>query len=538
MRNFAILMLAILAMPLLAQLPPELPPEVELPEANPSAEKESFVVMPATVERGENNVEIRLANNTPAGYSHSSSRAPELKVGAGATLVVGSFTILNTNDAKAILNIEDDTASTISLSVNIFSVNGSTILRTFQATIGVTGQSAVTGSAASIGATEVKLVQVNVDDEQAAGSIRISGSIAGTVTITAPTGTTFANMPSTTSTADINSPALSQGNLTFSFSIGNAASADVIVNVTDIVYNAKYFTIAGGVEGDLALEVTGGALSNQSALVVNAFTAKSTIEGTNDNDAQPPAVEEEGSEESESTSNGGSVNNSNNSGSSNRRGLDNSNRNNNGRKNNKTNSNNSGRSPVAAGRLKSPPPPPPSVPRFGSRKNINKRGKSVGGSGAAPIIGKGGPSSGEGDGTAKIVKPDGPKTEDSHDQSGNKLKLENAKPRKLITTPGLYFTNKNFEPVTAVVMNKFVSDEAGGRIWIVLKKEKNDTAKAETVKVKLTIGGSSRELSLIETSKDSGVFRCSSEGILIVSNEDPDSNREEPRQSDPKPRFQ
>jgi hypothetical protein len=524
----ALFAIVLISTPLLAQIPPG---GGGIPQADPSAEKESFVVMPSTVARGDDNVEIRLANNTPSGYSHSSSRSPELRVGAGAELVVGSFAILNSNDARAFLNIDDDTASTISLSIDIFGVNGTTVLQTLQATLGVTGLVSVSGSAASVGADDVKLVRVNSEDDQPAGEIKISGTISGTVIITAPTGTTFASQPTATSTADINSPTLAQPPTTFSFSIGNASSADITVSVSGILYDTQYFSLIGGVEGDLALEITGGALSNQSALVVNAFTAKGTLEGQNDNTVPEPETPEPevGSEESESTTSP-NTNSSSSSGNGNRRSLDSSkSRNNSGNRNNRNSTRSNPPRPASVNRQPSRAAPR-AQPGFGRNRNAPRNSFKRSGGGASPIIGKGGPSSGEGDGTAKVEK-----TESS--SGGGKINPEPVKPRKLITAPGLYFTNKEFEPVTAVVMNKFVSDEAGGRIWVVLKKDKNDTAKVESVKVKLTIGGNSRELKLTETSKDSGVFRCSTEGVLIVSNEDPNSNRDEPRKTEPKPRF-
>ncbi len=533
MRVFSLLILSLLALPIFAQVPPG----GGLPD--PSPDRESFVVMPSTATRGEANVEIRLVSNTPAGYSHSSSRAPELTVGAGATLVTGSFAILNTNEAKAILNIEQDTASSINLKVNIYAVNGTTVLSTFQATLGVTGKMAVAGSSASVGADSVKLIVTDSEDDQAAGDVSITGAISGTVSITAPTGTTFASIPSATSSvADINSPALAENNTVFNFSIGNSGGSDITVTISDILYNTQFFNLIGGVEGDLALEITGGALSNQSALVVNAFTAKSTIEGSNDtaDSTEETPAPDASSEESESTTPIGSTyNSSSNSSGGNRRGLDSSNGNN--RDNRK--SNDSGR------RSSSVPRPAPNAGRQPTRptsiRNVRGSGRNVprvGGkrfAGKAGSIATDGAGDGGGDGSVEHIQADSAEETDKNGTVSNKLKIE--KVRKLITAPGLYFTNKHFEPVTAVVMNRFVKDEAGGRIWVVLKKEKNDDAKVETLKVKLTIGGSSREIKLTETSKDSGVFRSNAEGILVVTNEDPDSNREAPKKAEPKPRF-
>ncbi|MCF6227980.1 MAG: hypothetical protein L3J82_04825 [Planctomycetes bacterium] len=528
MRVFSLLILGLLALPVSAQIPGG------APDPDPSPDKESFVVMPSTVARGAMNVEIRLVNNTPAGYSHSSSRAPELIVGAGATLVVGSFAILNTNEAKAILNIEQDTASSISLKINIYAVNGTTVLNTFQATLGVTGTMAVSSSSASIGADDVKLVVIDSEDEQSAGDISITGAISGTVSITAPSGTTFASIPSATSgVADINSPALAENKTVFNFSIGNSGGGNITVTISDILYNTQFFNLIGGVEGDLALEITGGALSNQSALVVNAFTAKSTIEGNNDtaDPTEEPPAPNTNSEESESSAPTGATNNSSrNSGTGNRRSLSSSNGNNRSNRNSKS----SGRPNSSA------PRPAPNVGRQPNRptstRTVNRGGRNVPRIGGKPVgggagsIAAGGAGNTGGDGTVEHAQAD-----TAEEAVRNKLKVE--KVRKLVTAPGLYFTNKHFEPVTAVVMNRFVKNEAGGRIWVVLKKEKNDDAKIETLKVKLTIGGSSREIKLTETSKDSGVFHSNAEGVLVVTNEDPDSNREAAREKEPRRRF-
>lgn len=523
MRVFSLLILGLLALPIFAQMP----------DPDPSPDKESFVVSPSTVARGAMNVEIRLGNNTPAGYSHSSSRAPDITVGAGATLVVGSFAILNTNEAKAILNIEQDTASSINLRINIYAVNGTTVLNTFQATLGVTGTMAVSSSSASIGADNVKLVVIDSEDEQSAGDVSITGAISGTVSITAPSGTTFASIPSATSgVADVNSPALTDDDTVFSFSIGNPGGGNVTVTISDILYNTQFFNLIGGVEGDLALEITGGALSNQSALVVNAFTAKSTIEGNNDtaDPTEEPPAPNTNSEESESSApTGGTNNSSRNSGTGNRRSLGSSNGNNRSNRNSNSSgrpSSNAPRPAPNAGRQPNRPTSTRTVNR-GGRNVPRVGGKRVGG-GADPIA-AGGAGNAGGDGTVEHVQAD------AEDAVSNKLKVE--KVRKLVTAPGLYFTNKHFEPVTAVVMNRFVKNEAGGRIWVVLKKEENDDAKIETLKVKLTIGGSSREIKLTETSKDSGVFHSNAEGVLVVTNEDPDSNREAAREKEPRRRF-
>jgi hypothetical protein len=83
-----------------------------------------------------------------------------------------------------------------------------------------------------------------------------------------------------------------------------------------------------------------------------------------------------------------------------------------------------------------------------------------------------------------------------------------------------------------------VAGEAGGRVWIVLKLKADKQAdKIETVTIKLTVNGTTRELALTETGKNTGEFRCGEDGILVIANENPDSNTEEKAAEPPKPRF-
>jgi hypothetical protein len=151
------------------------------------------------------------------------------------------------------------------------------------------------------------------------------------------------------------------------------------------------------------------------------------------------------------------------------------------------------------------------------------------GGGAASPAGGGAASPG---GTGSISN------DDPAPETGKKLEPGKAEARKLEITPGLHFCDKNFSPVTALVLDKAVAGEAGGRVWIVLKlKADKQPDKIETVTVKLTVNGTSRELTLTETGKNTGEFRCGKDGILIVANENPDSNAEEKEAAPPKPRF-
>lgn len=499
-----------------------------------SASKESFVVEPGTLPSGAKNVAIRLIATTASGFSNSSSKLPGVKLSAGATLVPGSFVILNQNEAECRLNIEDSAFGTIEVKVELFGVNGSTVLKTLRGTLGVAGPQPVAGSQAKLSVEEVLLVRVNVQEVQKAGTIVISGRITGTVRITAPTGTTFSEAPVPDGGgADINTPKLETANTVFTFSIGNAAQNDVSVRVAGIKYMTALFTPAGGVLGELACEVTGGALSNQSALVVNAFTAKTTIEGSNDV-AEPPA--NTGSQPSGSTDAPapvGQIDNSNLPAGSSRNSGDASRR----ERNNRTNQVGNPTAPTARpGQVESKGQssmPAPAIGRASQDQGAaTPQGGAPAGVPARAVPGASGPAAGNG-GTGSIAPGSLPA------KTGGTPGTIATQPKDLVVTTGLNFCDKDFNPISAVVLNKIVSGEAGGRVWIVLKlaKDKNSD-RVDTVTVKLTLGGVSRELQLTETGKNTAEFRCSKEGVLLISEENPDSNEPEAAKVDPKPRFQ
>lgn len=531
MRYAALMLLLTLAVPLMAQVPP-LPPGTETPD--PSAEKESFVIQPGEVDKGAQDFAIRMVSNEPAGFSNSSSKPPNVTFSSGVTLKPGSFQILNQNEAECRIDVDNDAVGTCEVRIEMFSVNGSTILSTLRGTLGIKGTTAVSGSQAQVGAESVKLVQVNVSTPQTAGVIVISGEIAGSVSITAPTGTNFAQAPvALIDSGDINSPALAQANTVFNFTIGNPSLDNITVRVTDIQYNTQLFGVAGGNEGDLVCEVTGGALSNQTALVINAFTAKTEIAGSNDNNEPVESNENNGSESSNSTNEGANATGTPTSGNvttPNRRNLDGDNNNNRNNRENRNNRNNTGGNRIlpgaggGSGSVNNRPPPPRN---FGNAPPLPAPGPSGGRGGARNA---GGASNASMGGTGSM-KPGNQKT----DYSNEKKELPT---RVLEITPGLHFCDSDFNPVSALVLDKSVNDEAGGRVWIVLKlKDDKHSDKIETATVKLTLGGVTRELKLTETGKNTGEFRCSKEGVLIVANENPNSNEIEKEPEPPKPRY-
>ncbi len=493
-----------------------------------TAAKESFVIEPGTLQSGVQNAAIRLVSNTPSGFSNSSSKPPAVKFSAGVALVTGSFSILNQNEAECRVNVERDTVGTIEVSVQLFSVNGSKVLKTLRGTLGITGVQDVAGSQAKVGVESVRLVRVNVPDAQPAGTIVISGTIAGSVLITAPTGTSFFEAPKvSTSAGGISGAKLESSNTVFSFSIGNAGSDNLTVRVTDIRYSTALFASSGGVEGDLACEISGGALSNQSALVINAFTAKATVDGSNDVQDQPSTDSEssDSTDESTPTALPSNIN------TGNRRELDNERNRNNRNRENRNNSRNPGTTPgrsVDGGRTSSRGPG--AVPRTPNAPPVqgNAQGLPAGaqpvapGRGENPLLGTGSAGEEPGDGKSKLAPGDKPAKA----------------PDPLVVTPGLNFCDKDFQPVTAVVLDRIVAGEAGGRIWIELRLAKDrDPEKAESVTVKLTVAGTMRELTLNETDKNTGIFRCAKEGVLLVAQENPDSNEPEAANIPPKPRY-
>ena len=519
-----LLALAALAAPALSAQFPEPPPGTpELPD--PSATKESFVIQPKSLLSGAKNITIRLVSNTPAGFVSSSSKPPLLSFSAGATLVVGSFRMLNSVEAEARVDVDADAFGAVEVALKLFSVNGSKVLSTLRGTLAITGPSEVSGSSASLSVESIELVQVNVSSEQKAGNIVISGSVNGEVRLTAPTGTNFSSQPKVDGGGStIERERLEESNTVFAFSIGNPALTEVKVRITEIAYGTQYFGLAGGMEGALACEITGPALGGQSALVVNAHTALTTIEGEND---IPDPVDETGSEnESDSedtppttagtslpvrgtsrsiTSKGKSPRRADNSGLNNRaRGVPGY-------------YGSSARRPVSPRYQSNQKQRTRNFPRY--RKKISKRRDSS-------LRGAGKPGADLlGDGRVEFVKGD-------EGDSGRKGVLDVVgadDPRaRLQVNTGLRFCNKDFTPIDVMVLNRIVAQEASVRVWVSLTLEKNrNPYKIDTVMVTLKLHGTTRRIQLTETGKDTGEFRCTKEGVLVVSENNPDSNREE-----------
>ena len=176
-------------------------------EATP--EKESFILEPASLASGAQAATLRLASTAPAGFSTNSSKQPAIKFSAGATLVAGSFKLLNANEAECKVDIGQDVFGTVEVSIELYSVNGTKVLSTLKGTLGVLGPSAVGGVSVSV--ESVPIVQANVPTPQNAGVIVLSGPLNGALKVVAPTGAHFSAAPVVVSGAGITGAALADG---------------------------------------------------------------------------------------------------------------------------------------------------------------------------------------------------------------------------------------------------------------------------------------------------------------------------------------
>jgi hypothetical protein len=526
------LLMPVLATPLAAQTQPTASPE-----------KESFAILPGTLASGARNVTLRLVANKSGDFATSSSRPPELQLDAGVSLVAGSLRLLNTNEAECQVHVENEAFGTAGVQFKFFGVNGSTVLKTMQATLGIGGPSSVTGTPASVAVDEVLLVRVNVPEPQTAGAVLLRGRITGTVIMNAPTGVTFAVAPEVTSAgAEVNNPRMDAGNAVFSFGIGNPSLEEVEVRVGGIRYSTSLFGMTGGVQGNLALELSGTALGGREVLVVNAFTARATMEGTNDSTAPPPPQGTQGSPSTANTATGGaSVSTGTRSSfdSSNRPRWDGANR-------NRPEGGWGPRTPAAAPPLPAPPQPPSRgtirnvPPAVGGAPGAQQQDQATGSTGpqaASPARPVGNAPAGAINTGRMEWKPTEQANGDTPRHTGDTGGGMEARPApedngNLGIEPGIYFCDSNFRPVSALVLDRIVAGEAGGRVWILLRLPRTRTPdKVDTVTVKLTISGVTRDLNLTETGPNTGEFRSDREGILLVSGANPDSNTE--RQANP-----
>lgn len=522
----ALLLLTGLAARLQAQGGPQLPANSS--QASPS--RESFLLEPSGLATGAKDAYLRLVSNTPAGFASSSSKQPEIRLGEGVKLVTGSFRLLNPNEAECRVNVDPDAFGTVEVSLLFYSVNGTSVLSTQRATLGLLGPTKVSGIDVSV--ESVALVRVNVSETQAAGVVVLSGPVNGALTLVAPTGCRFSRAPQvTTSKGSINTPGLSEGNTQFSFGVGNAAQESAVVRIAEIFYDTSTFTLTGGTPGALNCELRGGALSGQSTLVANAYTALATIAGTNDNVDTQPTPGNQGSN-STSTPDGAPVTttvpgDSASGGTGRSRDSERP-----PRQGNQGNPPAPARSSAAPSGSTSPQggssaPPPPAPATRGDVPPPPPRGDAPAPPRAVPA-GSGGSGAG-GDGGARWVNDPKPAAPAEAPDTAPKMAL--------ITTPGLYFCDRDFRPVDMVVLNSLVSDRASARVWIVVKLEKDKNPDAvETIDVTLRVSGTARQLKLTETGKNTGEFRCDKAGVLLVSDENPESNPAEKPVSEPKAR--
>ncbi len=522
-----LVLLALLAAPLCAQTPPA---SVPLPTASDS--KESFVLEPTGLASGVQGAYLRLISNTPAGFTSSSSRQPEVKIGDGATLVVGSFKLLNANEAECRVNIEADAMGLCDVSLVFYSVNGTTVLSTQRATLGLLGPTKLAGIDISVESAPV--VRVNVTEAQPAGVIVLSGQLGGALTLAAPTGTRFSKAPTAlTNKGTISGPALAESNTQFSFTI-NSGQADTVVRITEISYDTTLYTTTGGVLGALNCQISGAAIGGSSTLVANAHTALTTIAGSNDNtDSAAPTASAPSSSTNTDTTGGATGGTSVNNPTSTSRTRDDNRDNTNRNRNNQPESSRAPSRPVnnaggpspqtASNAPREVPPPPPGQPNY--QPPTERREPPVNPARPAP----GGATTPSGsDGSAGFSK--------TIPGEENRSAVAEEPAPVLITTPGLYFCDKDFKPLDLVVLNSTISDKAGSRVWISVKLKADKTPEVDTIEVTLRVCGVSRTVKLTETGKTTGEFRCDKTGVLLVSSEDPDSSVTEEKKVEPKAR--
>lgn len=510
-----------------------------------SADKESFVIEPPSLASGTQSATLRLISNTASGFVTSSAKAPTIAFSAGVTLTAGTFQMLNANEAECQVSVDADAFGVVQASISLYSVNGSTTSQTLRGTLGILGPAPLEDVDAEIRVESIELVQVNVTEDQAAGVIVLDGRLNGGISITAPTGTVFAQEPQVEIDAgDITMPGLSEGDSVFTFQIGNAPKADVLVRIVGISYDTSSFTTLGGVEGGLACLLSGAALENHEVLAVNAHTALTTVEGANDvvESSETSSSSSSGSSSSDDSSDSTTpttatttTSSASSEGSSREREDDERRERRRAAEEEEARRRNSGSQPSGSGTSSAgggPKYTPLPAERGKTPGPVDRGGSSSGGARPVP---SGGPSSDMGGGGRASWASGDEKPETS--QPDGKTKAPETPPR-LITTPGLYFCDKDFQPVDAVVLDRIVSGKAAARVWIVLKlKEDKNPGQVDTVDVTLRLGGTRRQIRLTETARNSGEFRCDEKGILLVSTQDPDSNRKEAEAKAPKPRL-
>lgn len=491
-------------------------------------DKESFVIEPASLAANAQGAALRLASTSPAGFATNSSKPPEIKFSAGVTLVAGSFKLLNSNEAECKVNVSQDAFGAVEVSVLLFSVNGTKTLSTLRGTLGILGPSAIPGSSVTVAVESVPLVRANLATPQAAGVLVLSGPVNGALRVAAPTGARFAAAPVPVISAGVvNAPALAEGGAAFTCVVDNAGGANLTLRLTVVSYDLSLYSQGGGQPGSLACEISGAAISGQSVLAVNAHTGLDTVPGENDNtDVTPPPAP--ATTPPNTTTNpprqpavGAST-------------LPDTTR---PTTNPRRPASNNPRAPGAIPRNlptprtltsssgPAPAPPPPYVPPpYIPPPNRPPAPAPVGGTGGTPVT--------MGNATAR------PATAAEMAEHGKPAVVSETKD-VMFTTPGLYFCDKDFKPLNAVVLSATVADKASARIWIVLKAARDkDVEKANTVEVKLRVCGTTRVIKLTETGANTGEFRCEKEGIILVSDEEPESVIEEAAEpSAPKPRL-
>lgn len=533
-----------------------------------SAAEESFRVLPKTLTPGTNNVAIRLEARAPDLFASESSRTPRLSFSTGVTLVANSFRLLGPGEAEATVNVAADAGSTAEARVTIYSVDGKKALRQERGTIGIAAKKTVTlanPAAPNIEAGKVllyagvvSLIQTNADEPQQLGDLVIDGKAAGEIVINPPTGTVFVSgmVPTVaveSGTATIQLPRLEPGLGAFRFTIFNNAYAAIKVKVSGIFVNTADFSRLGGTAGTLATSISGFGLgpgvpgASGAQLVTNAHTALAKLEGSaiTDTGLTPdpapttpttPAPTTPGTVNTPATSGSGV--------SSPRRDSD---REASDQRRRAEEAEAQRRRDEWRSRMNNPGSQQPGQSGFGRFSSGGNRwadggfrapppspsGSSPGGAGAPGSSGGGG-SGGTGDSSGsafvKMASPTPAQTgaaRDSVDVPLHRGPLAEdpvtlpdfrlGKPTPLKASNRIWFADRDWNPVAGVVLKDGIAGDQRSRIWIVLERGEDVSTEIDTIDITVRFGQSTRIVTLTETGKATGVFRCDPAGIEVAA---------------------
>lgn len=543
-------------------------------QANPaSAAEESFRVLPKTVKPESQNVQIRLEAKSADLFASDSARTPRLSFSTGITLVTNSFSLLSPSEATATINVAKEAAGIAEVRLTFYSTDGRSAVRQERGTLGIGNDKEVslltspqTGSSAGsvkLRTSDVKLVQVNVDETQVLGDIILDGNAAGEIVINPPQGTLFVQGQVPTvkievpqGTAQVNQAKLDPGLGTFRFTIVNGAFVKVVVTVSNLGVDTSNYGRLGGALGVLSSSVSGlsagpgmGVISSAS-LVSNGHTALEKLEGRaiTDTGLTPDAAPTPNPGTTPTPTNPGTVSTPNYGPSG-----SNTNRNSDAERARReaereaerrrrdqasraqqggvsmpgqvNSSSNFGPRTMPANRWQSDNRSnvaPPTVTGTTVPPGATASGGSIGSSGGRTGGGIGrmtsGPASTSYD--REAAKPTSVPTEEAGvpaEDPQHEPDYRALAPRKLEVSQRLYFADKDWNAVSGVVLQPNQAGNQETRVWVVLERNSDLTDEIDTVTITLRFGRMSREVKLTETGATTGVFRCDPAGIEVTA---------------------